>query len=508
MICIFDEPNAVNVREIFEAIKKGEDILIRTYRYQDEYDYLLERVLEKILAKINLEGLKNALTFCVRELTGNARKAIVKRIFFNEQNFSLENKNEYEKGMKIFHRHIYNDIDIYTKKMKAEGFFISFNIKHGENELDMTVSSNTSLTNEEKNRIESKLGKVKGMKDLGSQLDTIIDTTEGAGLGLIMITMMLQKEGIPGTSFTINKEDGRTVSRINFKKGEMQETPFSIIARTLIKEVQELPQFPENVKKVINMSNDKNASISSIATVIKSDVSMAADLLKLANSAYFMLPKRVKSIEEALKIVGIKGLKSLIYSYGTMKSLYSKYGKFEKLEEVLDHSNKVSFYAVELAKNRGLKDIIEDVAIGGLLHDLGKIVIMTLHPERIEKIKKIVLNKSNIQTHMVEELILGINHARLGGMMAEYWNFPEHFVKAIEYHHIPGFADEHLAPSVYSIYLANSLTEIERGILNFRNLNREVLEFFNIFNPEDLEELHHKVRAKLQVRLEEHEQNE
>lgn len=505
MISIFDKSNPINLTELFNAVKRGEDILIRTYSYDEEFDYIIERVVEKILARYGLEVIKNALAFCIRELTGNSRKAIVKRIFFTEHELSVSNEQDYRKGMNLFHKTIYNDIDIYNDRMKDEGYFISFHVIHNANSIVIKVESNTELTYIEKERITNKLNKVKGMKDLGSQLDSIIDTTEGAGLGLIMISMMLQKEGINPDGFTIQAtDDQKTASKIIIEKSKMVETPFSIISRTLIKEIETLPQFPENVRRIIQIINDEKATLVEIARIILQDVAMAADLLKLANSAFFMLPKRVRSIEEALKIVGLKGLKNLVYSYGTISAISEKYGRYGKLEEIWSHSNRVSYYAVELARGRKLRDIAEDAAVGGLLHDLGKIIISTLQPDIIQKIKKIVLAKNNIPEHMVEELIVGINHAKLGSMMAEHWNFPDHLIKSIEYHHVPGFADIELAPLVYTVYFANALTDIERGIINYRNINREVLEFFNLFDMDDLKELHQSLKSKLELRISDH----
>jgi putative nucleotidyltransferase with HDIG domain len=507
MINIFDKSQVSDIKLFSDALAKEEEITIRTYAYSDDYDYLIERLLEKILAKYRLELLKNPLTFCIRELIGNSRKAIVKRMLFKEKKLDIQKISDYEKGMKFFHKFVFSEIDRYSDKMKEEGYFISFAVNFSSEGLSIKIENNTELTKPEHERIRAKLERVHRLNDLGQQLDTIIDTTEGAGLGLIMLIMMLRKEGINPKAFNIGVNDGKTVAKIDFLKADLKETPFSVIAKSLINEVKSLPQFPDNITKIIKLLADKNVDLSTIAGVIIKDPSLTADLLKLANSAFFMLPKRVKSIEEALKIIGLKGLRNLIYSYGTITTLEKYFGKTPKLELIWQHSYKVSYYAKELAKILNLKEIIEEAAIGGLLHDLGKILIMSIEPEKLENIKTISGKKDNIPPHLVEELLVGINHAKLGSMVAEHWNFPDNLVRSIEYHHIPGFATDALIPLVYSVYFANALTDIERGMSYYKSLNKEVLEYFKIKNDDDLKSVHNRLKASFELKLKETTEN-
>ena len=93
---------------------------------------------------------------------------------------------------------------------------------------------------------------------------------------------------------------------------------------------------------LLAMTKDPKAQITSIATKISADPTLTADLLRLVNSAYFMLPRRVIDILEAVKLIGIKGLQNLLFSYGTQKVLGQTY---RNMRELWDHSYQTALYA-------------------------------------------------------------------------------------------------------------------------------------------------------------------
>src|SRR5208337_5619993 len=156
------------------------------------------------------------------------------------------------------------------------------------------------------------------------------------------------------------------------------------LTQILVREVEALPQFPDNIVNLQRLLADPNHEITDIAREISVDPSMTADLLKLVNSAQFMLPKRVDNIVEAVKLVGTKGVRNLLYSYGTQKVLGEKYSE---MRSMWTHSYRAAFYAYVLAKSfKRRKEMLDDVYVGGILHDLGQIVIGALHPELLERI--------------------------------------------------------------------------------------------------------------------------
>ena len=224
-------------------------------------------------------------------------------------------------------------------------------------------------------------------------------------------------------------------------------------------EINELPQFPENIVYLQKLITDPDSEITDIARQISMDPSLTADLLKVVNSAQFMLPKRVDNIVEAVKLVGLRGIRNLLYSYGTQKLLQGQ-------QTWRDHSYMTAFFAYNLAKSLRKKDILDDAYVGGILHDMGKIVFSDVHPQLLEKINSFCKDRE-IGRNMFEDLSAGLNHAEIGAKIALKWNFPEVLIEAIRYHHMPTECDDEYRDVIYTVYLANALANLEREGLSF-----------------------------------------
>jgi putative nucleotidyltransferase with HDIG domain len=207
-----------------------------------------------------------------------------------------------------------------------------------------------------------------------------------------------------------------------------------------------------------------------------------------------MLAKKVNNIGEAVKMVGIKGIKNLLYSYGTQKILGDDTDEKRKLWE---HSYHVAYYASTLARSfHRDRAIVEDVYVAGILHDMGKIVFSKVHPELLHKIQGFCVEKG-LPASTFEDLSAGMNHAEIGALVAEKWNFPESLVCAIRFHHDPVSAPEEFTPLAETVYLANMLCEYEKKCVEFDQFDNTVLNSFNISSEKQIEDLLERLQAGL-----------
>jgi putative nucleotidyltransferase with HDIG domain len=196
-----------------------------------------------------------------------------------------------------------------------------------------------------------------------------------------------------------------------------------------------------------------------------------------------MLPKKIDNIQEAVKLVGMKGLENLLLKHGSQKILKQKYAEMKKLWA---HSHKVAFYAYNLAKTfRKKKDVWDDAYVGGILHDLGKIIINSMHPDLLTKIQKYCLDK-DIPVGLIEDFSVGLNHAEIGSRIATKWNFPEQLVTAIHFHHMPLESEEEYKDVVYIVYLANILCSYELKMIDYDQFERRALRYLGITSEQQL----------------------
>jgi putative nucleotidyltransferase with HDIG domain len=132
--------------------------------------------------------------------------------------------------------------------------------------------------------------------------------------------------------------------------------------------------------------------------------------------------------------------------------------------------------------------------VGGILHDMGKIVFSAVHPDLIEKITKFSREKE-IPLELFEDLAAGLNHAQIGALIAEKWNFPEPLVNAIRYHHEPQEAPQEAQDIVDTVYLANMLCNYEAQIVNFEQIDRPVLMRFQLHSEDEMRALLEKLNT-------------
>ncbi|HEY9593402.1 MAG TPA: HDOD domain-containing protein [Spirochaetia bacterium] len=473
----------IDLAQIKRAAHNSVPLTIKTFTLPHETEIFLDKVLESFLVELGQDKLKEPLSYCLRELAVNAKKANTKRVYFLEKKLDLNNEKDYESGMKTFKQETFDNIQYYLQKQKEMGMYIKVVFQTQGPALSIAVRNNVEITRKEQMRVFDRLARSRAFSSLEEAFSTVLDSSEGAGLGIVILVLMMKKIGLSEDCFSIEAEDGETVASITVPFSEVHMEQLEALTQLLVKEVESLPQFPDNIVNLQRLVADPNAEINDIAREISVDPSMTADLLKLVNSAQFMLPKRVDNIVEAVKLVGTKGVRNLLYSYGTQKVLSEKYSEMRGMWQ---HAYRAAFYAYYIAKSfKKKKDLLDDVYVGGILHDLGQIVIASLHPELLERITRICREKG-IPARLLEDFSIGLNHAEVGALIAKKWNFPEQLVAAIRYHHNPLQAPAATRDIVFCVYLANAICDIERERIGFEQVEPTVLKDFGVETEDQL----------------------
>ena len=210
---------------------------------------------------------------------------------------------------------------------------------------------------------------------------------------------------------------------------------------TILQSIKELPPFPAVVQRALQLVDDPKASADHVVDVIQYDQSITVSVLKVCNSAYFGLRRTVTSLREALVTIGFNQLVEIILSQESSRFFYGP-GKGYELEygELWKHSVACALLSRLVSKwlNREQKPAH---FTAGLLHDIGKVILSKFVKDYFNAIKKLVEEK-NLSFCEAEKLVLGIDHAELGGKITEQWNFPNSIVLAVRYHHTPFLTPE------------------------------------------------------------------
>jgi HD-like signal output (HDOD) protein len=192
--------------------------------------------------------------------------------------------------------------------------------------------------------------------------------------------------------------------------------------REVVAWVGDLPPMPHVAAKAMRVIEDPNASAKEITEILTSDSSLAARVLKIANSAMFARQREITTLSQAITVIGLKALKGIIIG-ATLKQLKSPFEELQKL--VWENSMGTAFCASHLTKKIG-KKYHEEMFLNGLLHSLGQIVLLTdsKTPELYVQVLKIV-KECNVDWVTAELQVFGFSHSLIGALVAKKWNFSE-----------------------------------------------------------------------------------
>lgn len=257
------------------------------------------------------------------------------------------------------------------------------------------------------------------------------------------------------------------------------------ILQAIYKEIDNLPPIPENIKKVKELIKSPYSSIRQIATLIKRDPALTANLLRIANSAWYSVMRHVDTVDRAITIIGLKQLSNTILAISAKKILSERYNV---MEDIWEESYKCAFYSQLIMKMKSKSsEELEAAYTAGLLHNIGKIILLTLSPELYSRIG-LLSEKKNMDRHIIEKLSIGINHAEIGAKITEKWEFPKHIVNTISYHISPKLVNDHkdipLTYTVYSARIFSNITTLSEPIMD--KFEPKVLEYFGIDEEEQL----------------------
>ena len=282
-----NEKIKLDMSKIKMAVRAGIPLSITTYTLPHEMESYMDDVLAAFLEELNQKYMTEYLTYCLNELVTNSKKANTKRIYFQEKNLNILDPVEYELGMKDFKSETLGNIQHYLKLQKNAGLYVKFILQTRSNKIKIEVRNNVELTPEEYKRIHDKLSRAQQYTSVDQALTQVLDDTEGAGLGLIIIILMLEKIGLTEENFQVLCENGETVTRIILPLNEKTQKDLSIVSHEFVGIIDKLPQFPDSIMRVNALLNQRDSKMSEIASLISSDVSLTTDLLKLVNSAMF-----------------------------------------------------------------------------------------------------------------------------------------------------------------------------------------------------------------------------
>lgn len=201
----------------------------------------------------------------------------------------------------------------------------------------------------------------------------------------------------------------------------------------LLAKLKDIPTLPLVAVRVNELINDPDSSSADIAQVLKKDQVLTAKVLRLANSGYYAIPGGVTDVQRALAFLGFNTIAQLVLSISVF-SMFSKLGGEElSMLDFWKHALATGVCAEVLAK-RLKHPRPEEAFTCGLLHDIGKLVLHEIDPERLEAIIRTAKGRKCSFSEVEKEWDLP-GHSYLGEVIAAKWGLPQVIRLAIRHHH-------------------------------------------------------------------------
>lgn len=216
------------------------------------------------------------------------------------------------------------------------------------------------------------------------------------------------------------------------------------LLRIIEDELQDLPPLPAVVVRVMQTINDSSTSAADLNRLIAGDQALASKVLRLVNSSYYGFPRRIATVTHAVVILGFNTVRNLTTSLGVFNAFDNRGAKTAlDRDKFWAHSLGTAVAASVVARRKNIAaKMVEEVFVGGLLHDIGKLFLDQYFPDQYAIALKLA-GAAKISTWDAEKTALGVGHALVGKRIAEKWNLPPSLTSMIMLHHQPAFAKEH-----------------------------------------------------------------
>lgn len=225
-----------------------------------------------------------------------------------------------------------------------------------------------------------------------------------------------------------------------------------------IEQIENLPTLPEVANRLLRIINDPTTTAVDVANLISRDLSLTSKVLRLANSAFYGIPRTVTTVQNAVVILGLKVINTMVFSITVVK-MFPGDGRNELFsrKKFWAHSLACAVLARQLALRMRKFTLFdpEECFCAGLIHDIGRIVLdQYFHENFLKAIQKAM--EEGIPLTQAENEVFGFNHTDVGDWLTSRWELPQDIRVPIVYHHSPG-KTEYAREITTLVHLADSL---------------------------------------------------
>ncbi len=231
--------------------------------------------------------------------------------------------------------------------------------------------------------------------------------------------------------------------------------------KKIVSQIESLPSLPSIYTEIMAEMQSDDPSINNVGEIIGRDVSMTAKILQVVNSVFFGLPRKIGNPQQAVKLLGLEAIKSLVLSVKIFSEFSQQQHAWFNIDGIFNHSISVSTHAKAIVKSEKMdQDLVNYSLMAGLLHDLGKLILATNFNQTYKQVMA-ESRSSSRQLWELEQEAFGTSHAEIGAYLMGLWNIENPIIEAIAFHHCPSRSASNHMGLLAAVHIANGLDHEE-----------------------------------------------
>ncbi|MCR4742182.1 MAG: hypothetical protein K5866_04840 [Treponema sp.] len=481
----------VDTDKIKNAVRLQLPLEITSYTLPRNIEIYIRKVLDIFLKECRQEHMYEYLNFCLSELLTNSKKANTKRVYFAEKNLDINNENDYEKGMETFKEDTLTNINHYLELQKKAGLYIKLSFQIKGEQIKMEIKNNAKITSFELARINKKIASVQQYKSMEDVFTNVLDQSEGAGLGIIIIILMLQKIGLSKENYQVIATEEETITRIILPCNQKVFAGNEILTYEFVKLQENIPVRQIQFEEVKKLMAESPINRRDFYELVRTDTSLAVLLLKY----------KIKDDPEEIDLEKVLKL----YTDEELKEVFSLENKDINLVEESDiskylycHAKDVAFYAYNLTKN--YPDLNPQLAIEriytlGLINPIGAVLLDNVSKEQVDYIND--LSNEYEDTEKILDLFYsGNSNAYISMIYAKKLGFSDLYAALMGNWNNAGYIPEGMESVAYILYLAEFLKFYEEKNIEYYQIDKKVLKLFGIETEEQVNCIINKLKTE------------
>lgn len=485
-----DEHLETDRKKVYYAIKLQAPIEVTSYILPKNMEFYLREILKIFLEECHQEQLEEYLNFCIGELLTNSKKANTKRVYFKEQNLDINDPSDYNVGMERFREDTFSNVDYYFELQKKEGLYVKLSLQlKGEN-IIIEIRNNAVLTQFEQERIQHKFELAQQYNNMDDVVANVLDQSEGAGLGIIIIILMLQSIGVSKECFNIFTTDKETITQIKLPCNNKLSAGVDIISYEFVNLQSKMVVLKSHFEKMNRLVQGSRINRKAMLEIFRKDIMLSLVLLKYAlekDPACFSLPKALDLLSDD----------ELRFIFSDSNPKIDVIEDNPVVEENLEHAYNAGLYAYNLYRNTKNRFTVDDeyVFLLGMINSIDNILIETANTEQKNYIVELSNQYDGMSDKIQDLFKLGYAGNYLKLVYAKKLGLAEEIADILNnWNNIENATDSE-KPLIELLYTAEMLQAYSEEKIDFYQIDSNILAQFNITTEEQFKYVMKKVKT-------------